>query len=841
MNIRFSAINHWKYFLYKQVMVLFLIVFSTVFLNATEQVWIRVNQLGYTPSQKKVAVLVAKKPVQMTTFSVKEKNTGKEVFKGEFSKDFGAYGPFTHSFRLDFTELDTKGEYYIEAGDLRSTNVRINADLYKGSADLILRYMRQQRSFFNPYLQDSCHTHDGFVMYGETAGLKDSTHIDASGGWHDASDYLQYATTSANATYHLLAAYRDYPEVFEDRKRANGLEGSNGIPDVLDEAKWGLDWLKKMHPKPDLMFNQIGDDRDHAGMRIPGEDSLYGKGFERPVYFIDGKPQQRGEFLNATEGTSSTAAKFSSAFNLGAELWKNKDRNYAKSLREKAKTALDYAHIKLGVTQTVSVKSPYIYAEEDWKDDMELAFANMYIYSKESSHFDTALRYAKEEPVKEWMIRDTANHYQYYPFINLGHYELAKLAPQKNKNDLLNYYKKGISEVWNRAKENAFYRGVPFIWCSNNLTVSFIIQCLWYAELSGDESYLELAQANIDWLFGVNPWGASMIYGFPEGADTPKDPHSAFTQLEGYPIDGGLVDGPVYTDIFESLIGLQLYNEDKYADFQSDLAVYHDDFGDYSTNEPTMDGTASLIYLMAALESKNATDTHSSVQGQKDEHGAVLRGDSTRKNISLVFTAHDFDEGYESVRNTLQEYKINSAFFLTGEYIKGNQEKVIKLYKDGHYIGPHSYAHLLYADWETRETLVTKQEFDNDLLKNIKLIESLGINHTESFFIPPYEWHNKEIVNWAGDLGVKVINYTPGIRTAADYTYPEMEERYVSSSAILKDVFEKESSGNLNGYIILLHMGTDARRKDKLYTQLPSFIEKVKDRGYIFKRVDELL
>src|SRR5699024_3872602 len=375
----------------------------------------------------------------------------------------------------------------------------------------------------------------------------------------------------------------------------------------------------------------------------------------------------------------------------------------------------------------------------------------------------------------------------------------------------------------------------------NNLTVSFIIQCLWYAELSGDESYLELAQANIDWLFGVNPWGASMIYGFPEGADTPKDPHSAFTQLEGYPIDGGLVDGPVYTDIFESLIGLQLYNEDKYADFQSDLAVYHDDFGDYSTNEPTMDGTASLIYLMAALESKNATDTHSSVQGQKDEHGAVLRGDSTRKNISLVFTAHDFDEGYESVRNTLQEYKINSAFFLTGEYIKGNQEKVIKLYKDGHYIGPHSYAHLLYADWKTRETLVTKQDFDNDLLKNIKLIESLGINHTESFFIPPYEWHNKEIVNWAGDLGVKVINYTPAIRTAADYTYPEMEERYVSSSAILKDVFEKESSENLNVYIIILHMGTDAKRKDKLYTQLPSFIEKVKDRGYIFKRVDELL
>jgi hypothetical protein len=53
--------------------------------------------------------------------------------------------------------------------------------------------MRQQRSGFNPFLKDSCHTHDGYVLYGEKAGIKDSTHIDVVGGWHDASDYLQYA------------------------------------------------------------------------------------------------------------------------------------------------------------------------------------------------------------------------------------------------------------------------------------------------------------------------------------------------------------------------------------------------------------------------------------------------------------------------------------------------------------------------------------------------------------------------------------------------------------------------------------------------------------------------
>ena len=83
--------------------------------------------------------------------------------------------------------------------------------------------------------------------------------------------------------------------------------------------------------------------------------------------------------------------------------------------------------------------------------------------------------------------------------------------------------------------------------------------------------------------------------------DTPVDPHSAFTHLGKHPIDGGLVDGPVYTSIYKNLIGITLYEEDEYAAFQSDLAVYHDDYGDYSTNEPTMDGTASLVYLLGLM------------------------------------------------------------------------------------------------------------------------------------------------------------------------------------------------------------------------------------------------
>jgi hypothetical protein len=457
--------------------------------------------------------------------------------------------------------------------------------------------MRQQRTGFNPFLKDSCHTRDGYTLYGAKAGLPDSTRIDVVGGWHDASDYLQYVTTTANATYHLLMAYRDFKSVFTDKHVANGLEGINGTADVLDEAKWGLDWLLKMHPRKDWMFNQIADDRDHQGMRIPGLDTFYGRGFERPVYFVSGEPQQRGKFMNNTTGTSSTAGKFTSAFSLGAQLYKNINTSYSKLLAQKANTAYAFAQLKPGVMQTASVRSPYIYAEDNWVDDMELAAATQ-------GQFDEAFRYAQQERLTPWLGTDTAKHYQWYPFINVGHYELAKQVKDKRRDSLIQYYRQGIEAVWNKARTNAFYRGVPFIWCSNNLTTSFAIQCYWYKQLTGDIGYEALEQANFDWLFGCNPWGTSMVYGLPTWGDTPVDPHSAFTHLKNHPIDGGLVDGPVYGTIYKSLIGIKLYQPDEYADFQSDLVVYHDDYGDYSTNEPTMDGTASLIYLLAAKEAE---------------------------------------------------------------------------------------------------------------------------------------------------------------------------------------------------------------------------------------------
>jgi peptidoglycan/xylan/chitin deacetylase (PgdA/CDA1 family) len=829
--------------------------------------WIRINLLGYQPANVKVAVWCSKDSTAIKTFQLVDAATKKFVFTASAGKNFGAYGPFKQTYRLNFSSFKKPGRYYLQAGGVKSPEFEIGIDVYKGTADFCLRYMRQQRSGFNPFLKDSCHTHDGYVLYGEKAGIKDSTHIDVAGGWHDASDYLQYSSTSANATYHLLAAYRDFPSVFTDEKQANGLDGKNGMADVLDEAKWGLDWLLKMHPRDDWMFNQLGDDRDHMGMRIPKQDTnYYGKGLERPVYFVSGEPQQRGKFMNNTTGTSSTASKFSSAFNLGARIFSNRDSNYSNLLFSKSESALHYALRKLGVTQTASVRSPYIYAEDNWSDDLELAYAesghSTYDFIKRTSssykHFTPgvlidAFKYAQVERTTPWLGTDTAKHYQWYPFINIGHYELAKQLKDKRKDTVVGFYKQGIQLVWNKAKQNAFYRGIPFIWCSNNLTTSFAIQCYWYKQLTGDKTFDELEQANFDWLFGCNPWGTSMVYGLPSWGDTPVDPHSAFTHLKNYPIDGGLVDGPVYTSIYKNLIGITLYQPDEYAAFQSDLAVYHDDYGDYSTNEPTMDGTASLIYLLAAKEAHpdlpkgkaTSTLTRRST-GLTYSHGGIIRGDSSRKNIALVFTGHEFAEGGEFVSSTLQKEKIKASFFFTGDFLRNPAftKIIVDLKNNKNYLAPHSDKHLLYCDWKDRDSLlVTKEFFTKDLLKNYSMMSRFGIHEEDApYFLPPYEWYNDSIATWTKELDIQIINYTPGTLSHADYT-TDTAKNYRSNETIYSSIinYEETRPAGLNGFILLMHIGAGPGRTEKFYHRLPELIRYLKQKGYQFQTVGELL
>lgn len=820
-----------------------ILITLSVFFSSTifSQSWIRINQLGYLPKGIKVAVLLSKDNIAPQNFSLHSVLTDEIIFTSQKIIPYGSYGAFKSTFRLNFTEFENEGAYYIKIDSVSSPNFRIAADIYNVAADFLLNYMRQQRCGYNPTLKDSCHTFDGFIIYHPTL---DSTHIDVTGGWHDASDYLQYVTTSANAVFQMLFAYQENPESFLDNYDKDGLEQANGIPDILDEAKWGLDWLLKMNPEKDVMFNQIADDRDHRGFRLPNEDTIsYGRGLERPVYFCTSEPQGIFKYKNRSNGLASTAGKFASAFALGSKIFENYFPDYSNLMKQKSIDAYELGKRFPGVCQTAPCLSPYFYEEDNWTDDMQLAASVLFSSTKEKNYLDDAIFYGKQEKVTPWMGADTARHYQWFPFINLGHYFLASISGSDQQNIFKNYLKEGIEKVYLRGKSNPFLLGVPFIWCSNNLVSAILTQCRLYNQLTKDFSFAEMEASLRDWLFGCNPWGTSMIIGLPENGDYPSDPHSAFTHLNNIPINGGLVDGPVYNSIYKKLIGIKLYNKDEYEEFQSDIAVYHDDYGDYSTNEPTMDGTASLTYYLSALQKMGGNQV-----AQKNLaylKGAIVRTDTTQKQINLVFTGHEFADGYETINRVLNKHGIKASFFFTGDFYRNEKHKqmIQNLLNEGHYLGAHSDKHILYVSWENRDsTLVSKEEFLNDIRSNYEEMKKFGISVEDArYYLPPFEWYNNKISEWCNEIGLVLVCHSGGTNSNQDWSYPQLGNKYFPTQEIIDNIFAYESThpNGLNGFILLVHFGTDERRTDKLYNRLDEIIIELKRRGYSFTRLNE--
>jgi len=446
-----------------------------------------------------------------------------------------------------------------------------------------------------------CHSFDGRTVYGP---LPAGTYLDARGGWHDAGDLLKYLLTSSNATAQMLLAYQVRPAQFQDRFNSFGQPGANGIADVLDEARWGLDWMLRLHPAPAQLYHQVADDRDHRGWRLPQNEIVdygWGPGSYRVVYFADGKPQGLRDFKSEATGVANLAGRYAAAMALGYQIWKSdpKLRDYALTLLRAGREVYAVGQAKEGVQQGNSYGAPYRYEETTWADDMEWGAAELFRATGEKAFLSDAMRYAHLAASESWMGMEQTKHYQYYPFMNVGHFRLYDLVDRATRKLLAGYYRAGLDKCLSESVSNPYRIGVPFIWCSNNLVVAIATQALLYERMTGDTRYRQFAVSQGDWLLGRNPWGVSMFTGIPGAGVFPKDVHLMTVAILKRPVRGGLVDGPVYRRIFQALKGVSITEPDPLASYQDGRAVYHDDIKDYSTNEPTMDGTASAVLLWA--------------------------------------------------------------------------------------------------------------------------------------------------------------------------------------------------------------------------------------------------
>lgn len=261
-----------------------------------------------------------------------------------------------------------------------------------------------------------------------------------------------------------------------------------------------------------------------------------------------------------------------------------------------------------------------------------------------------------------------------------------------------------------------------------------------------------------------------------------------------------------------------------------------------------------MVWLVLINQNCNYRSSHEKVGGAVENpcinflciHGGIVRGDATRKELSIVFTGGDFGDGGNHIQQVLKSQQLKATFFFTGDFYRNPEFKSIikNLKSDGHYLGAHSDKHLLYCDWTKRDSLlVTKGEFLTDLKANYSEMKKFGISAEEArYFMPPYEWYNDSISLWTKEAGFQLINFTSGTRSNADYTTPDMDA-YISSDDIYKSIvnYEHTSSNGFNGFILLIHIGTAPERTDKFYYRLDELVQWLRNEGYVLKRIDELL
>jgi peptidoglycan/xylan/chitin deacetylase (PgdA/CDA1 family) len=226
--------------------------------------------------------------------------------------------------------------------------------------------------------------------------------------------------------------------------------------------------------------------------------------------------------------------------------------------------------------------------------------------------------------------------------------------------------------------------------------------------------------------------------------------------------------------------------------------------------------------------------------------GGIIRGPTSSRQLALVFTGHSFAEGGETILNELARHKGKGSFFFTGDFLTNTSFRPLiqRIVSEGHYLGPHSDKHVLYCPWEgPKKTLVTRAEFAADLQSNLRKIEGFGVKRAQiPYFLPPYEHYNQEIVDWSRAMGLTVVNFTPGTRSNADYT-GEADKNFVPSKTIFDSILRKEQQDphGLNGYLLLLHIGSGPGRADKFSARFGELLDYLSGKGYRFVRVDALL
>ena len=557
-------------------MYIFIAVIMGLSISAQAGVWLRVNQAGYVPERVKKAVVLSDTDIKGKKWSLKKNDStvlGGQLLAGKPGDNI--YVAQAYAYAIDFSSLKEVGTYALELEGAQTQQVLIRKDPYSLFATQALMHLRAMRSGGPTRLRNPSHLGDSAAIAHNVKGnwrqgaweeAVPRRTLDMLGGHYDAGDYIKFTLNEAYLAWHLLTAFRENPSLFVL------VQSQSGLPDILDEAKYSLDYLAKTYPDENTFVIQVGDGKDHnQGWRMPDMDALDGK---RPALCA----------LSRVHMGSAAAA-----LALGAQVFKSLDASAAAIYENKAKAI--YVRARKNDTQESAFERDQVndfYYDQSDVDNMALAAAELYSLTKEQSYLKDGMSYATPAGYEvSWGSWNAfANH------------RLAELGDSGAKNRLL-------TEAGRYEQDNIWDLPGGYIWGSLHRWIGMANAHLRAKRLDKARELTAPFLGVLDYAFGRNNWGIAML----ASADLPYSIRNIYNGIyrltEKFPV-GALSEGPGDA---ETHIKMRQYfsvpANNPFDKFNTSAGVFYDNASDFMIQESTVAGQGDFILMLALASAKN--------------------------------------------------------------------------------------------------------------------------------------------------------------------------------------------------------------------------------------------
>ena len=608
--------------------------------GAPPSAFVRVNQVGYPAAAPKRAYVMSSTDATGAAFTLRNASNA-VVASGTLGARLGTWSS-TYSFvhAVDFSQVSATGVYTLSvavAGATPSPPFRIDSgqNVYGQALANALAFYQTERDGPNyvpnanglrtapahlndatarAYLTPSVNSSGRFS--GDLAPVTPETHVDASGGWWDAGDYIKGLQTLSFATAMLAHGAREFPA-----QMGAGFAA---------EARFGADFLVRMwDDRPasaggQVLYYQVGigvgnakATGDHDIFRLPQDDDTYG-GTDPKFRYIRNRPVFRAGPSDAPV-SPNLAGRTAAALAIAYQLDKASDPAFAGRCLLAAQHI--FAHANAAPTGNLTTYVPFsFYPETEWKSDLELGAVELYFavasgppssgwpagtatdplpYLQQAAHWANQYMSSTE---------DAADTLNLYDVSGIAHYDLHRAIAQAGNPPglettqaaLLADLKKAIDKALTTAAADPFQFGFPWsVWDTTVHGTGLSVMASEYDELTGTATYADWSGRWLGNVLGANAWGVSLIVG--DGTTFPKCIHHQVANQVGAldgttPIlRGAVVEGPngtLYNGFLTGMRNCPADDSDAYAVYNSNQAKFRDDIESFSTVEPAVDLSA---------------------------------------------------------------------------------------------------------------------------------------------------------------------------------------------------------------------------------------------------------